>query len=141
MTDLSAEQREMLRELAGDATPRPWEVRGHWIHTTDDLVLMLPDDEQSANDADYIVAACNAVPGLLADLDAAERRASAAEQLRASAERLIARMERDSAAGALAQQLTNANAQLATTEAERDALRARVAELEAMLPYEEGGHA
>jgi hypothetical protein len=114
---LTPEQRAELARLASEAD-LPWRAKGHWVHSNADVVAMAEDSEQGGRDVQFIAAACNAVPQLMADLAAAEQQAE------------VYRQQRDSWHDAHGERVV-----------ERDALRARVAELEAMLPHEEGDHA
>ena len=79
-----------LRELAKAATPGPWLVEPGEQATTRVLAPQRYDDEEVTElvwrrDGDYIVAACNAMPALLDEIEAA----------RAEVERLKARLGRN----------------------------------------------
>jgi hypothetical protein len=69
---LTPEQRAELARLASEAD-LPWRAKGHWVHSNADVVAMAEDSEQGGRDVQFIVAACNAVPQLMADLAAAEQ--------------------------------------------------------------------
>jgi len=75
-----AEERERWRELAEAATPGPWEVREGY----DPTIVQVGSDWPTGSDeglgqvyghpdAEFLAAAREAVPALLADLEAAER--------------------------------------------------------------------
>jgi hypothetical protein len=135
---LTPEQRAELARLASEAD-LPWRAKGHWVHSNADVVAMAEDSEQGGRDVQFIVAACNAVPQLMADLAAAEQRAERAEDRAAVLTDRLNTATTD--CSLLLGSLGLAEGRGSVVAAERDALRARVAELEAMLPYEEGDHA
>ena len=74
---MSEIDRAELRRLQQAATPGPWQHRGHWVFPApgdeSGFVAMCGDDARGHDDAAYIVAACNAVPTLLDQLEEAER--------------------------------------------------------------------
>lgn len=138
--------RDELRRLAAAATPPPWEVRpGRVVFApckccglVADCAQFGPDPECS--NAAYIVAACNAVPGLLADLERAEAgMAAMREALESFAERYASyTVVRGVISAEVIPWKEKFSAALSATAgaallAERDALRRRVAELEAGL--------
>jgi hypothetical protein len=134
---LTPEQRAELAQLASEAD-LPWRAKGHWVHSNADVVAMAEDSEQGGRDVQFIAAACNAVPQLMADLAAAEQERDrlAMDALCAlSGAKVITPLE------GYVKRPWDLRRNIKDLAAERDALRARVAELEAMLPYEEGGHA
>lgn len=101
---LTPEERARLRELLDAATPTPWKAVGEWIDgaTYEVLSPARPDcmsycyggesqvEYGTEHDQTLIVGAVNALPGLLAAVDAAEaerdRLAKAVERVRALAE-------------------------------------------------------
>lgn len=72
-----------LRRLASEATPGPWQHRGHWVFPApgdeSGFVAMCGDDARGHDDAAYIVAACNAVPALLDELEAQDAQLAEAQ--------------------------------------------------------------
>jgi hypothetical protein len=70
---MSEIDRAELARLASEAD-LPWRAKGHWVHSNADVVAMAEDSEQGGRDVQFIAAACNAVPMLLAQLTAAEQR-------------------------------------------------------------------
>ena len=121
-----------LRELLGAATKGPWEVTeletgGVFVEVESATICRLysprPGDEISVRrqNSAAIVAVMNAAPAMLDELDA----------LRARVKREIRtwEVEQEKAQGANGAAL-EATANLVEVEAERDALRARVADLE-----------
>jgi hypothetical protein len=161
---LTPEQRAELARLASEAD-LPWRAKGHWVHSNADVVAMAEDSEQGGRDVQFIVAACNAVPQLLADLAAAEQERDKALYWEREAQKTLGLMRDERELAALREQIAvlehalqekmpntydrgliyeHAKADKAQSERDElamDALRARVAELDAMLPSEEGDHA
>ena len=75
---------DKLERLAKNATPGPWVGRGNHIFCVDNKRLVYVEAERALDlqTADYIVAACNAVPELIARVRELERMADImAEQL------------------------------------------------------------
>jgi hypothetical protein len=68
---------DALKALAAKATPGPWEEVAEsgewWVTSTSDeagALYVIPDTTSMAqDDVDYICAACNAVPALVADVE------------------------------------------------------------------------
>lgn len=103
MTAPTPEQRQQWRALADGATEGPWEAardRDNWIvgdlwNGLNGMVggFAAGGGPQAEADAAFIAAAREAVPALLADLEAAEARAEKAEAAIARLEARIQELE------------------------------------------------